>query len=92
MKDNIPKAGDIIYIEGSLYLGHGEDDMVGGKALINSIEKDEQGDVWIILEILRSTRYNWRYLKKEQKKLKKEFGDTWAYSNPDIRPEFNKGE
>ena len=89
MKIKKIKIGDIIYIDTELHVSHGIDDIIGGKTKVTKIEKGENGRVWVWTELDPSTQYNWNMLSEEQEKLKKEFGDSWAYAKPDYRPEFN---
>ncbi len=87
MENNIPKVGDIIYIDTELYLSRGEDDLIGGKARVLTVG-GQFGDRMVTVEgwpdVYRGV--DW----KEQESLKAKFGDSWAYKNPDHRPEFNE--
>lgn len=85
----LPKPGDIIYMDTELYLSHGEDDIIGGRAEIQEVQID--GDfVWIVFKLFPDSQYNWAQLEPIQAKLKDDFGLTWAHSRPDTRPEFNE--
>ena len=88
MKNNIPKIGDIIYLDTQLHLSHGIDDLRGGRARVISVNK-EHGSYWITTEVDPSSSYKWSYLNEEQDRLKKEFGLKWAHSDPDYRSELN---
>ena len=88
----MPVSGEIVYIYTSLYLGHGRDDVRGGKAtVIEVIERDTSNDynrVFVQLHGI-SGEYNWQYLLENQEKWAEEYGDQWAYPDPDYRSEFN---
>lgn len=84
----IPKAGDIVYMQTELYLSHGEDDIIGGKVEVQRVFEDG-GCTWVVFTPFPDSQYNWSQLESIQEKLKEEFGDEWARSKPDTRPEFN---
>jgi len=39
---DLPEVGDKIYIEGAMFLGHGEDDYNGGLATISKVITDDK--------------------------------------------------
>lgn len=84
----LPKPGDIIYMDTELYLSHGEDDIIGGRAEIQEVEIDGRY-VWIIFKLFPDCKYSWAQLEPIQERLKNEFGLAWAHAKPDTRPEFN---
>jgi hypothetical protein len=84
--DSLPKVGDVIYVDSELHVWHGADDFRGGKATV--LEVDAQGG-WIQIKERPGDQYNWTFLSQQQSKLAAKFGDTWAHSDPDFRPEFN---
>lgn len=92
----LPKIGDIIYIPSAHYIDRGQDDWEGGKATIDKVyisktlPKDHINAIFIGIEGQSSTMHNYKSLLKEQEKLKKEYGDKFAYSKPDVREEFNE--
>lgn len=92
---DIPKPGDIIYVETDLYVGHGVDDFRGGKATVAVVRMlgfgDSQGKQTPWVEVVENpgTSYNWELLAEKQAKLATEFGNNWAHADPDLRPEFN---
>lgn len=97
MKSTIkkPKIGDEIYVPSSYYVYRGEDDFEGGLAIINNIEFSkhlpEEHFNYIMIGIEgRTTMYNYKSLLEKQAQLKKEFKNSVAHSNPDLRPEFNQ--
>lgn len=85
----LPKVGDKIYVQTSLYLSHGEDDFCGGWAIVSKVY-EQYGSVWISIEERVSHGYNWEYLEKQQEEWTKEYGDQHAHEDPDDRPEFNR--
>ncbi len=88
------KIGDVIYVDTALYLSHGVDDFVGGKATVSKVyEQMSGGEITTFVKIVESphTGFNWgQYLSKEQERLADKFGETNAHSDPDYREEFNK--
>jgi hypothetical protein len=89
----VPKVSDIIYVGSRRYLGHGRDDLAGGKATVTQVEEMMSlGKTVPFVSVRESpTRsFNWEVLEKEQAHLKQEFGNRWAHSDPDLRPEFNE--
>lgn len=92
----IPKVGDVIYVDTSLHLSHGSDDVEGGLAEVVRVEIDQEGKRRGSNQIFVETRqhpghfYGWEILADEQERLRKEFGSSWAYENPDDSPEFNR--
>jgi hypothetical protein len=88
------KVGDIVYVETSLYLSHGLDDVIGGKAHVTKVYKGISGGkncTFIEVEEHPQNGYNWgQFLSKKQKSLAKRFGDKWAYPDPDTDPESNR--
>lgn len=85
----LPKPGDIIYMDTELYLSHGEDDIIGGRAEVQEV-RIEGKFVWIVFKLFPDSLYNWAQLEPIQEDLKEKFGDTWARNEPDLRPEFNE--
>ena len=94
----IPQKGEKIYIPSSLYVYHGEDDIAGGIATISNVDlkeyfgKDHDNYCFISVKEIPGVSYNWRYLEKQQEKLKKAYGKQKAHPDPDYRPEFNDNE
>jgi len=87
-----PKIGDIIYVPSSLYLGHGRDDFIGGKAKVTDVYTAISGGkptIFVHIKERPGTGYNWENLEKKQKSLEERFGDKWSHPDPDLRPEFN---
>lgn len=92
----LPKIGSKIYVQTSLYLGHGMDDFEGGIATVESIStndflpKDHMNYYEVSIKERPDTSYNLRYLLENQEKWKKEYGRRKAHPDPDPRPEFNR--
>lgn len=84
---DIPKPGDVIYLDSELYVGHGEDDFRGGKATVFSVS-GKAPFVQVVQNPGKS--YNWAVLAQMQDRLAVKFGDTWAQTDPDPRPKFNE--
>ena len=82
-KNGLPRIGAVLYIETELYIGHGEDDVRGGKAVVESVQ-NKWGSVWITFKgFSRHKYYSWQHLLNNQEKLRGEYGDLWAYPDPD---------
>ncbi len=93
MNNPVPKVGDVIYVGTSVYLSHGADDFIGGKAKVIEVKEGISGGqpaMFVRVEQRPSTSYNWEFLGLEQEKLKAQFGDEWSHADPDDRPEFNR--
>lgn len=90
---SIPKIGDDIYVESALYLGHGEDDILGGLAKVTSVTEEMIGEEKVIKVTVVGIPgvFNWsQRLAGLQDKLKERFGNIRAHPEPDDRPKFNK--
>jgi signal peptidase II len=89
----VPKPGDVIYVDTELYLSHGVDDFRGGKATVSQV-KDETlaGRAVPFVEVAENpgSFYNWEHLAAKQPALAAEFGEARAHPIPDHRPEFNE--
>lgn len=88
-----PKIGDKIYVDTHLYLSHGVDDVVGGLATVSEVKRGISGGeptYYVSVKEHPGDEYNWEFLSQDQEKLKEQFGDSVAYSDPDNRPEFNR--
>jgi len=92
---DVPKPGDVVYVDTDLFLSHGADDFRGGKATVSAVEVQiSNGSPMPFIEVAQNpgTWYNWAMLADKQAALAAEFGDTWAHPEPDLRPEFNRFE
>jgi hypothetical protein len=85
----VPKVGDSIYVDTSLYVTHGADDFIGGLCEVASV-KEEWGTLWVCVKEDPETLYGWPELYKIQDRLKSEFGNKRGYKRPDYRKEFNE--
>jgi len=88
------RKGDVIYVDTELYLWHGRDDFRGGLAQVFECRMDiSAGKPTPFVRVAQQmdTWHNWRELAGMQKKLRTEFGKSWAHPDPDDRPEFNDG-
>lgn len=74
----LPKVGDDIYLPGAWYIDHGEDDKAGGLAEVVKVEKEMVG-----VKEFPGSSYNWGYLRDNQEKWKKEYGNNRAHPDPD---------
>ena len=89
----VPKPGDVIYVDTELYIGHGVDDVRGGKATVSRVQTETLGAREVpFVEVAQNpgSFYNWEHLAEKQAALAAEFGERWAYQDPDDRPEFNE--
>lgn len=89
----VPEVGDDIYVPLALYMDHGRDDRMGGLAKVISISSGISGGELvhnIRVEEFPDCVFCWEHcLAEEQDKLRERFGQNRAYSDPDIRPQFN---
>jgi hypothetical protein len=82
------RPGDVIYVDTRTYLGRGRDDFHGG--LVEVTEFSKGSTPFVVVAKEQQPAYNWKLLAERQKKLRSEFGKTWAHPDPDTRPEFNQ--
>lgn len=91
----VPVVGQEIYIPSSVYLSHGEDDVLGGRAIVARVKEEKHGDRTvhgITVKELPNTTYYWENgLAQQQNELQKRFCDQCARPDPDEREEFNSG-
>jgi hypothetical protein len=89
-KKSIPNVGDTIYVDSHMYISHGSDDVVGGKATVSKVNVNSRlpeghiNSVFVSVKEHPGHSYNWFDLETRQAKLKKEFSDKRAYPDPDI--------
>lgn len=79
-----PEVGETVYIPNSLHLGHGEDDIRGGKDCVSAVSLEVSAgkpEPFIETKSCPGLWYNWRFLALEQRRLKTIFGDHWASPN-----------
>jgi hypothetical protein len=93
--DRDPKVGEDIYVGTSLYLSRGRDDFQGGLCEVSRVYKSMSGGemvTWVEVKEKGGSGLNWeQFLKGEQAKLEKEFGDKRGYPDPDDHPSANTG-
>jgi hypothetical protein len=90
---DVPKPGDVVYVESELHLSHGADDFRGGKATVTAVRTmTSKGRPVPFVEVAQNpgSFYNWALLAEQQARLAAEFGESWARPDPDLRPEFNE--
>lgn len=87
------RVGDVVYVDTELYLSHGRDDFRGGLGEVVEFAPDiSAGKPVPFVRVAQEpdTWHNWLELASAQKKLRAEFGKSWAHPDPDFRPEFNE--
>jgi hypothetical protein len=87
------RAGDVIYVDTELYISHGRDDFRGGLGEVMGFNLDTSaGKPTHFVKVAQEpdTWHKWKLLAPMQKKLREEFGKSWAHPDPDHRPEFNE--
>lgn len=84
----VVKVGDKIYIQTSISIDHGWDDITGGLGTVKSIKPITSGGqltLFVEIEEIPGRRFNWdQYLAQEQDKLRAEFGERVAGPDPDF--------
>lgn len=80
MSKELPPIGTDIYVQGALYIDHGEDDICGGRAEVKKVTKDG----FVTTVELPNRSYNWASLKEQQETLRKEYGNRRAHPCPDV--------
>lgn len=82
------KVGTQIYIQVSMSISNGSSDVAGGISTIKKITNGISAGKpcrFVELEGIPGHSYNWDgYLKNEQSRLKKEYGNQKAKPDPDI--------
>ncbi|MBV8369494.1 MAG: signal peptidase II [Candidatus Eremiobacteraeota bacterium] len=89
---SIPSPGDEIYVDTSLYLSHGVDDVRGGRATVVRVETETLGGrpvPFVAVAEHPGSLYNWEHLAEKQTELAARFGEARARPDPDMRPQFN---
>jgi len=73
METNVPKVGDDVYLDSSLFLFHGRDDFIGGLCKVSSVVWDDtQSAHFIAVEEKPGTTTRWEnHLERKQGKHKK---------------------
>lgn len=83
-----PLVGDKIYVPSAFYISHGSDDFAGGIATVSKVEKEMSGgEMATFVEIKErpGSSYNWtQFIGPDQDKLKKQYKNQKAHSDPDI--------
>jgi hypothetical protein len=84
------KPGDILYVPSSFYIGHGEDDIAGGKAVVKEVIKDsrlspDNSNYYSVKfqNFRNGLSYNLRSLLEEQTKHKIRYKNAIAHPDPD---------
>lgn len=81
---DLPKPGDIIYVGSAFYIDRGEDDVVGGKATVREVKPMNNHNLgYVHVWEHPGHGYGWLHLRGEQTKWSAQFGDKWAYPDPD---------
>lgn len=93
----VPKVGDYIYVRTSLFIDHGEDDQVGGLAEVIDVHDGMSGGdpkcKFVVTMQHNGGGSNWtQFLFREQERLMKEFGENFAYPDPDDRSYYDPHE
>lgn len=84
--DGTPVPGQMIYVETSLYLDRGEDDVCGGLATVMEVyERISAGRPTPFVKVKEhgGTGYNWRLLSAKQGALQRRFGTKPAHRCPE---------
>jgi hypothetical protein len=83
---NKPEIGQKIYVGSSFYIGHGEDDFVGGICTINKIENGigkSANEYYVGIKERQYHSYNYNYLLEHQEEWKEQYGDQIGRPDPD---------
>ena len=89
----VPRVGDRIFVPTAGYIGHGVDDVQGGKATVSLVKDGTSGGrtvPFVSVKELPGRSYNWEVLGAKQEELKGQFGEGQARPDPDYSAEFNK--
>jgi hypothetical protein len=84
---SVPVVGQTIYVPTHLYIGHGEDDFIGGQAIVSRVTAGISSGrmVHFVAVVERPGKaFNWeQYLAERQDSLRAQFGERRAYRDPD---------
>lgn len=85
----IPEPGDEVYVGSSFYIGHGEDDFLGGIATIERVVLTKEcpnssNRIFVVLKENPGSQHNWTMMEREQKRLKTAYGSQRARPDPDF--------
>lgn len=90
----VPKVGDEIYVDTSLFLSHGKDDVMGGRARVSEVilgVSEGKPCHYVVVDEQPGWQQNWTtYLALIQEELRAKFGDERAHPSQDHRPKFNE--
>lgn len=84
-----PQVGDKIYAPTSMYIDHGEDDVLGGLATVTNVRLSQsagQETPFVSVKEHPGHSYNWKLLSQRQEELRTQFGDRVAREDPDFGP------
>jgi len=86
----VPKVGEYVYTQTSMYLDHGEDDVCGGLSTVSRVYAGMSGGdaKCVFIEVAQHEHGgNWtQFLYPEQKRLMKEFNKNFSHTDPDYGP------
>lgn len=89
----VVRVGDEIHVPTALYMSHGADDFLGGKARVSKVSVGISAGVptvFVSIEERPGSQYNWALLSEQQSALATQLGDRRSRPDPDYRPEFNR--
>lgn len=85
--DDTPIPGQTIYVETSLYIDHGQDDVHGGLATVAVVYdrgmRNDQTVLFVRVKEHPKDSYNWDHLKERQEALQRRFGGRRAHQCPE---------
>ena len=84
------KPGDQMYVNGSISISRGSDDVAGGLATVKKIEINERlgidhpNGIFVTFKELPGHSYNYKSLLKNQEEYSKIYAGKIAHPDPDI--------
>lgn len=90
----LPRQGELLYIPSAYFIGHGEDDVIGGLAVIENVRgsflinfPNTEQPQWCYVGFTNDpgTLYNFACIWEEQLELYRKHGMKWAYPQPSKR-------
>lgn len=91
----LPEIRKKIYVKGSYYIGHANDDFAGGIATVSNVRIDEHLPVGhfnrlsVAIEERPGYWYNWNVLLEKQEEFENMYKGQIAHPEPDYRNELN---
>lgn len=81
-----PRPSDTIYLPTSAYIGHGQDDFLGGQCTVACVRPGISGGqpcVYVSVHERPGWEYNWSFLAPQQEGWRERYGTQRGRRDPD---------